>query len=237
MSYYAPISFKTVKEGELYAFLKKIKDTCKEKVDDIAKKNFHYMPTLNTCKRRLFEGASDAAKREANEAWVRNSVFTYRFFYIPEHSLLGVFSIPDAVTDIFDCTVHFQNSCDQDYNFEEWKGIPLFEKIAEKWKHSTSEEVAKYLEYDVEEVKKFEIKYPQYYAKTACYDEIWKYCENYLYNEDEVVYLSLFGYYEITEKRNFIKKCKEAYEAWVKECEEEYAKKQFEKPKESEDTE
>lgn len=228
MSYYAPISFKTIKEGELYSFFKKIKDTCKEKFDDIAKKNFHYMPSLNSCKRRVFEGASDMAKREADEAWVRNSIFSYRFFYIPEHNLLGVFSIPDAVTDIFDCTVHFQNSCDQDYDFEEWKGIPLFEKIADKWQHATSEEVAKFLGYDIEEVKEFEASDPQYYAKTACYDEIWKYCEKYLYNEDEVVYLSLFGFYEISEKRGFVKKCKEYYEAWVKECEEKYKERENE---------
>lgn len=232
MSYYAPISFKTIKEGELYAFLKKIKDTCKEKIDDIAKKNFHYMPSLNSCKRGVFEGASDMAKKEADEAWVRNSIFSYRFFYISEHNLLGVFSIPDAVTDIFDCTVHFQNSCDQDYEFEEWKGIPLFEKIAEKWKACSLEEVAKHMERedDIEGMKWLEKKHPQYYAKTACYDEIWEtYCEKYLYHDDEVVYLSLFGFYEISEKRGFVKKCKEAYEAWVKECEEKY--------KESEETE
>lgn len=236
MSYYAPISFKTIKEGELYAFLKKIKDTCKEKIDDIAKKNFLYMPTLNTCKRRVFEGASDTVKREANEAWVRNSVFSYRFFYIPEHNLLGVFSIPDAVIDIFDCTVHFQNSCDQNYDFEEWKGIPLFEKIAEKWKACPIEEVAKYMEQedDIDYMRRLEERSPQYYAKSACYDEIWEtYCEKYLYNEDEVVYLSLFGFYETSEKRGFIKKCKEAYETWVKECEEDYKKKH----NESEDTE
>lgn len=225
MSYYAPISFKTIKEGELYAFLKKIKDTCKEKIDDIAKKNFHYMPSINTCKRRIFEGASDMAKREANEAWVRNSVFSYRFFYIPEHNLLGVFSIPDAVTDIFDCTVHFQNSCDQDYDFEDWKGIPIFEQIAEKWKNATDEEVYKAYEYPDEH--KEPIDY-DYYRRSFAYNEIWKMCETYLYHEEDVVYISMFGGYEIAEQKGFVHKCREAYDEW---------KKQFEKPKESEDTE
>ena len=40
MSYSATICFKTLKEGEVYAFLKKIKDICKEKFDEIAEENF-----------------------------------------------------------------------------------------------------------------------------------------------------------------------------------------------------
>ena len=47
MSYSATINFKTVKESELYAFLKKIKDTCKEKFDEIAKGEFIFMPSIN----------------------------------------------------------------------------------------------------------------------------------------------------------------------------------------------
>lgn len=225
MSYYAPISFKTIKEGELYAFLKKIKDTCKEKIDDIAKKNFHYMPTLNTCKRKIFEGASDMAKREANEAWVRNSVFSYRFFYIPEHNLLGVFGVPDAVNKIFDLTCYFQNSCDQDYDFEDWKGVPIFEQIAEKWKNATDEEVYKSFEYPDEH--KEPIDY-DYYRRSFAYNEIWRMCEHFLYSEDDVVYISMFGGYEIAEQKGFVHKCRKAYDEW---------KKQFEKPKKSEDTE
>jgi hypothetical protein len=34
MSYSATICFKTIKEGEMYSFFKKIKDTCKEKFDE-----------------------------------------------------------------------------------------------------------------------------------------------------------------------------------------------------------
>lgn len=221
MSYYAPISFKTIDEGSLYAFFKKIKDSCKEKMEAIAKKNFLYLPTLNTTKRKIFEGASESVKSEVNDAWVK-SLFSFRFFYLPQHKLLGVFSVPDAITNIFDLTVHFQNSCDQNYEFEEWQGVPLFEDIAEKWKAATLEEVAKRMERDdIDDMRRLEERHPQYYAKSACYDEIWEtYCQKYLYDEGEVVYLSLYGFYDLSERRVFVKNCKEAYRAWEKEIEE-----------------
>ena len=127
MSYSATINFKTVKEGELYGFLKRIKDACKAKFAEIAEDNYIFMPSIN--KDYLLKNDSEYAKDQLDRAWMRNSIFSYRFFYIPEHNLLGVFGAP--VEDIFDLTCYFQNSCDQDYDFEEWKGIPIFEQIAE----------------------------------------------------------------------------------------------------------
>ena len=46
MSYSATICFKTVREGEIYDFLKQIKDACKEKLEEIAKDEFIYMPSI-----------------------------------------------------------------------------------------------------------------------------------------------------------------------------------------------
>jgi hypothetical protein len=224
MSYYAPINFKIVKEGELYAFLKKIKDTCKKKFDEIAKNEFIYMPSIN--KDYLLKNDSEYAKEQLDRAWMRNSIFSYRFFYIPEHNLLGVFSLPDAVEDIFDLTCHFQNSCDQDYDFEDWKGVPIFEQIAEKWKNATDEAtLAHYNERWREHENKIDY---DYYRRTFAYEEIWEMCETYLYHEEDVVYISMFGGYEIAEQKGFVHMCRKAYDEW---------KKQFEKPKESEDTE
>lgn len=220
MSYSATICFKTVKENELYPFLKKIKDTCKEKFDEIAKDEFIFMPSIN--KNYLLKNDSEYAKEQLDRAWVRNSIFSYRFFYISEHNLLGVFSIPTAVKEIFDLTCFFQNSCDQDYEFEEWKSIPVFEKIAKKWKNATNEEVYKTFEYP-EEYKE-PIDY-DYYRRSCAYDEIWKMCENYLYCEDEIVYVSMFGGYEIAEQKGFIHKCKKYHEEWLKELQNEHKSK------------
>lgn len=230
MSYSATICFKTVKEGELYAFFKKIKDTCKEKFDEIANDNFIWLPSVSSMKKRMLEGASDIAKEEIDRAWMRNSVFSYRFFYIPEHNLLGVFGIPDGVDKIFDLTCYFQNSCDQDYRFEKWKGIPVFEEIANKWKNAADSEVKAHYHkrwndvWDEEDNSDLD-----YYRRTFAYEEIWGMCERYLYHEEDVVYISMFGFYEISEQIGFVKKCRDAYATWKKECEE--------KHKESEDTE
>lgn len=213
MSYYATINFKTVKEGELYGFLKQIKDACKAKFDKIAKDNYIFMPSIN--KDYLLKNDSEYAKDQLDRAWMRNSIFSYRFFYIPEHNLLGVFGVPN-VEEIFDLTCYFQNSCDQDYDFEDWKGIPIFEQIAEKWKNATNEEVHKSFEYPDEHEEPIDY---DYYRRSFAYDEIWRMCEHYLYSEDDVVYISMFGGYEIAEQKGFCKKCRDAYDEWRKQCE------------------
>lgn len=220
MSYSAEINFKTVKEGELYAFLKQIKDTCKEKFDEIAEDNFIFMPSVSISNRRLLEGTSCEVKERVDRAWMQNSVFSYRFFYIPEHNLLGIFGVPNAVKGIFDLTVYFQNSCDQDYDFNKWRGVPIFEEIAKKWENASDSEVEEYYNkryswsFDKEECSDYD-----YYRRSHAYDEIWRMCETYLYHEEDVVYISMFGGYEIAEQVGFVHKCREAYEEWNKQFE------------------
>jgi hypothetical protein len=215
MSYSAQINFKVIKEGELYAFFKKIKDTCKEKFDEIAEDNFIFMPSIKND--YMMKNDGEWAKEQLDRNWMRNSVFSYRFFYIPEQNLLGVFSLPDAVKDIFDLTCYFQNSCDQDYDFKEWKGIPLFEAIAEKWKNASDSEVIEYYRknyghyYDEEYASDLD-----YYRRSFAYAEIWRMTEHYLYSEDDVVYISMFGGYEIAEQKGFVHKCRKAYDEWKK---------------------
>lgn len=217
MSYSAEINFKTVKEGELYAFFKQIKDACKAKFDEIAKDNFTYMPSIS--KDYLLKNDSEYAKDQLDRAWMRNSIFSYRFFYIPEHNLLGVFGVPDDVKDIFDLTCYFQNSCDQDYDFEEWEGIPIFEQIAEKWKNAADEAtLAHYNERWRDDEN--EIDY-DYYRRTFAYEEIWELCEHYLNSEDDVVYISMFGFYEIQEQVGFCGRCRDIYDEWRKQLERE----------------
>ena len=212
MSYSATICFKTVKGDDLYPFLKKIKDTCKENFDDIAKSEFIFMPSIN--RDYILKNDGEYAKDQLDRAWMRNAVFSYRFFYIPEHKLLGVFNIPSAVRDIFDLTCHFQNSCDQDYDFEEWKGIPIFEKIAKKWENATNEEVFKAFECPEEYEEPIDY---DYYRRSFAYKEIWDMCEHYLYSEDDVVYVSMFGGYEIAEQKGFVFKCKHYHKVWMEE--------------------
>ncbi len=218
MSYSATINFKTVREGELYDFLKRIKDACKAKFDEIAEDEYIFMPSIN--KDYLLKNDSEYAKDQLDRAWMRNSIFSYRFFYIPEHNLLGVFGVPSAVKDIFDLTCYFQNSCDQDYDFEDWNGVPYFEFIAEKWKNATDSEVIEHFRRD--RGRDYDEDYASdldYYRRSFAYDDIWKMCETYLYHEEDVVYISMFGGYEIAEQKGFCKKCRDAYDEWAKQFE------------------
>lgn len=211
MSYRAEINFKTVREGELYGFLKQIKDACKSEFDEIAEDDFIFMPSIKND--YMLKKDSEWAKEQLDRAWMRNSVFSYRFFYIPEHNLLGVFGVPSAVKDIFDLTCYFQNSCDQDYDFVDWKGVPIFEQIAEKWKNATDEEVRAHYTNRWGDEDYGTMDY-NYYRRTFAYEEIWEMCEHYLYSEDDVVYISMFGGYEISEQKGFCQKCRDAYDKW-----------------------
>ena len=92
-----------------------------------------------------------------------------------------------------------------------------FEQIAEKWKNATDEEIRKHHdekwgEYDDDD----DVFDHDYYRKSFAYEEIWGMCEKYLYDESEVVYISMFGGYELFEIIGFVNKCRKAYDAWKK---------------------
>lgn len=215
MSYNATICFKTIGAEEIYPFFHQFKMLVTEKMDEIAEEEFLWMPSI---RHTLFNTLdNDSAKRIIDERWAQTSIFTYRYFYLPAHSLLGVFSVPDAGQSIFDASIFFQNSTDQDYEFEEWKGVPAFEAIADKWKNASDETVKKHYEetcgdeWDADENCDLD-----YYRRTFAYDDVWDLCKTYLNDEDEVVYLALFGHYETWKLNAFCENCKKAYEEWSK---------------------
>lgn len=216
MSYSCTIYFKNIKADEVYSFFQKIKKRVISKTDEIAKDNFLWLPSIRNSHR--FKDIDEFIDDEINKSWVQNSLFKYRYFYIPQHELLGVFSLPDGFDDMFDNVSYFQNSCDQDYEFDEWKGVPIFEQIAEKWKNQTDEMVQAYYsvrwgEYDDDDLD------CDYHRRSFAYDEIWKMFEDYLYKDEICVYLSLFGGYESWRLGAIVEKCKQYYKEWQEECE------------------
>ena len=209
MSYSCEISFKNVDPKDVYSFLVEYKKVVSEHLEDIAKENVWYSPLL----RHDFE--FDWAKepytkmsvelRDKLDNWA-SKIFHFRYFYLPEHNLLGIFGVPDSVQSIFDNTSYFQNSTDQDYDFEDWKGVPWFEEVANKWKDMPFEDfVTAYTKergdesswhhMSNEEYLK-SLKEQEYYRKSFCYDEIWNTIGNYLEKDSGVVYLSLYGFYD-----------------------------------------
>lgn len=70
--------------------------------------------------------------RIMDQYWM-DRLFTYDFVYWPEYQLLSLVGEEYPNKDMFDRFVYFQNSGGRDYDFEEWNGIPIAQKIAKKY--------------------------------------------------------------------------------------------------------
>lgn len=238
MSYSCFISFKKMKEKDIIPFLKKYKKTTTERLEEIAKENFSYVPYIrNTFDiSNKFESFKDVPRELQQEAkyWARSCVFQYKYFYDTKNKLLCIFGVPTCMYDLFDKTIYFQNSCDQDYERENWEGVEVFEKIYDKWQAYSDMYIKKiykkvygtdfdceYGDYKEEKIQE-EINYCR---RSFAYDEIWKHVGGEMYSENEAIFLSLYGNYEICEIISFVKHCHEAQIAWEKELEKELEKK------------
>ena len=229
MSYSCSIGFKQIAGEEIFDFMQSFKNKAIENLKGIAKDNFTFSP--------LFKGFTRNSKylnddfsiddntihdliKDTNE-WARNCVFRYRFFYDKDHQLLGVYGVDKSLCDLFDNITYFQNSCDQDYEFDEWKGVKLFEEIADKWKNADDETVIaqfkKHLNSD------YDPKYDSpldYWRRSFAYNEIWKMFEWSLEDDDAVIYFSLFGSYDLVKLYDFSGFIREETENWMKKIKE-----------------
>lgn len=209
MSYGCEISFKQIKAEEIYPFLQKLKEEATKIAPDIIKDEYIWSPIYKwmvldeeneaLIKEEKFFTARDKevvqVERE-NEDWVIRC-FTHRWYWDFEKDVLMLYSIPKQLQHLFDNTVYFQNSCDQDYDFEEWSGIKYMKDIANRWKNISDEEITKlYKEspyYDDYDGNEHIQEQSDYYRKTMCYDEIWDRIEWTLYNDKEITYITLFS--------------------------------------------
>lgn len=220
MSYSCEINLKRIEPQEIYKFFKELKNQAIYFFPAIARENCFFSPYSNTVSFEKLKGLNREEEYELDTKaynWAV-TVFSYRWFYLESENLLGVFGVPDSLKFMFDAYYYFQNSTDQDYDFNEWVGIPIFEKIAEKWKKSSSEEVLKLFDLKLEDLKGTADL--DYYKRSACYKEIWEtYFEDKLYSNEET-YISLFrqGIDDHGTIRKFCIMCKKEYieeiESW-----------------------
>lgn len=205
-----------------------------KKSDLIEEENYFYSPAAKDMKTEYSYELEDKQR-----AWVVR-IFNYRWFYMSKEGVLGVFGIPDCVQDLFDNTTYYQNSCDQDYSFDTWKGIDFLEDIAEKWKNVSAEEIKRLYnkdgtDWDNWHEKENEEDDINYYRRSMCYDEIWdNYFESKLWSDEDAVYISLFREYDdLTFIKCFAYNCFKKYLDWKeqvrKEIEEENKKNAEEK--------
>lgn len=212
MSYGCSISFKKINPEDVYDFLVQFKAEANKNLKEIARDQYSWIPFV----RNHVEVEKDFNKIpkdeiEASKNWAKD-LFTYRYFYIKERNLLGIYGLPKQMKHLFDGTVYFQNSVDQDYDREAYEGIGDFLKIYDECMDMSVDELAEAYENALSVVKRdwkedvldwhpegLTEETVDYYKKTVAYERIWKIVEFSLWNENRIVYFSLFGYYEIRE--------------------------------------
>lgn len=194
MSYWCQISFKEIKAEDIQEFFVNMKKKAKERYEASVENNYVYSPmhkdVFYTNPEEITTELYSTKYRTEQEDWARK-VYTYRWFYLKEHNLLGVFGVGSELEDYFDDTLAFQNSCDQDYDFDYWDKVKLFKDIAEKHKNDTWEEVDPKNDYKENERTDSNL---EYLRKSAAYVEIWDtYLDDKLYGIDTCVFMSLFS--------------------------------------------
>ena len=206
-----------------------MKKIASERIDQIALDSPSFSPIM---KAYHFQDPFEITDqmREDTKRWATESIFKYRYFYDSERSLLGVYSLPDCLRDLFDLTFHFQDSCEQDYDFEDWNGVPSFEFIAEKWKNISAEQMMDLMNERLD--SDFDRKPDQidYYRKTFCYDEIWKTISWTLDDDVKTVYLSIFGYWDFLPLQQFVNATEKAVLDQIEEWKQEIHRKKMSDP-------
>ncbi len=124
-------------------------------------------PTQEACEKEI---------RRYGDLWVQH-LFTFNFVYWEKYNLLGMCLDSNgypAIDALFPYNVHFQNSCDQDYDWDAWvPEIAIFDKIARKWCQASYEQLLEKFDY-LEKSKKDNPGYLDYYRKTATYEEVFE---------------------------------------------------------------
>lgn len=110
-------------------------------------------------------------------------IFTFKWCYIDTlndepFGYIIMFGVPSALHPLFDGVVYFQNSTDQDYNKEDYDGIPELEAIYDKIKEKELKDKPDKDIYDIE---------------TKIYNIIAKPIEDLLYEEKTQTYIALFN--------------------------------------------
>lgn len=211
MSYSCLISFKKLKPEEVFPFLQEFKKKYVDNIEQIVREEFVWSPLFKTSP--LYEKIDPDAWDERTfnlkdkvETWLSDKLLKFRWFYFADKNILGVYGVDKSCQNIFDNTTYFQNSTDQDYEYEIWDGIDIFEKLRDNWKDMSKEDILK-LYPDVTDF--------DYFRKTKIYEVIWKMFEDTLEDDNNALYLSMLGYWDFQVKRKAWNAVVEKYNAFI----------------------
>lgn len=167
MSYGFDLMFKQVSNKlEAYELAHEFANKCYKKGMEYIEDSKYYIPSM-----RLRCG------EKADEYWLYR-LFSFSFIYWEKYNLLAVLGqrYPEEARELFDLQVYFQNSTDQDYEFEEWGNcIPLFNELVDKAKNMSVDEIYAIFNtdgkdwYEKEDIE----KNLDYYRRSAVYEQIY----------------------------------------------------------------
>ena len=212
MSYSCEISFIDIDLENVYSFFQKIKKSCLENLESIAKDEYYYMPII---RRGTNLDPSWEEVKEKNpilfaesESWFFR-LFSYRWFYVLDWHLLCVYGVPKCCKKLFDGTVYFQDSCDQDYELDEYGNIKKFKDIWQEWNLKTADEVQSFLEDEIDIEDEEEVNY---WKRYLAYKDIWEKISWSLFDDNNVIQISLFDYWSsLGVSQKFLRYCYKQY--------------------------
>lgn len=214
MSYYAEISFKKLESQDIISFLKDFKYAYVKRIPEIAKENYPFCPAVGKNLFNFQDLAEDKLQLSKCLNWAKDCSH-FKYFYDNEFKLLGIIGVPKCLKELFDTSIAFQNSCDQDYDRDIWSKIKAFEDIYNKWITKDVDEIKD--SYNLEDdYFDFDTDYPEpiekgemlmYWRQTFAYREIWGRYEREIFDDDNAIYFSLFGTYESSKLYRILQCC------------------------------
>lgn len=181
MSYYARIYFKKVESMEdgiklLNTFIKDYStiDNIKKVLED--NRYYLYRDIYNS---ELKLDKKDPYKYITILRHLFQPLLTFKAMYYPEYKLIGIcfYDTTNTINKYFDNFIEFQNSCDQDYDYNTWDILgDFFINKAKEFETLSVDELIKTSKYFLEDYnddKEYFLKHIDYHRRSAMYNFVW----------------------------------------------------------------
>lgn len=167
MSYYVRVAFKpAMNELEAFRLAKEFLSSLRSDVPGVIRENLYFL-------------MQNAPKGSSDFFLLRQLVhrlMEVRFVYWEKENLLGVFGgwCTDEILKANEFSVvSFQNSCDQDYEFDTWPEFPYFQSVIESVKALNAADLPRLKEMIEDEGEDIDLEYAEDYARrTAVYERV-----------------------------------------------------------------